>query len=93
MDHWCELARSLNHRALNSFVNMFERHRYAILNHREYPIHTGKLEGVTNKIKVIKSKAYGFRDLRYFELKIYKAFFNGEEPLIKNLKYIILMIR
>jgi transposase len=62
LDHWCELARSLNHRG--------------ILNHCEYPFHTGKLEGVNNKIKVIKRKAYGFHDLRYFTLKIYQAFFN-----------------
>ena len=62
--------------ALNSFVKMLERHRYGILNHCEYPIHNGKLEGVNNKIKVIKRKAYGFHDLRYFTLKIYQAFFN-----------------
>ena len=37
---------------------------------------TGKLEGINNKIKVIKRKAYGFHDLRYFTLKIYQAFFN-----------------
>jgi len=34
------------------------------------------LEGVNNKIKVIKRKAYGFHDLRYFTLKIYQAFTN-----------------
>jgi len=76
LDHLCALARSLNHLALNSFVKMLERHRYGILNHCEYPIHTGKLEGVNNKIKVIKRRAYGFHDLRYFTLKIYQAFFN-----------------
>jgi Transposase and inactivated derivatives len=46
------------------------------LSHCDYPIHNDKLEGVNNKIKVIKRKAYGFRDLRYFTLKIYQAFFN-----------------
>jgi transposase len=76
LDYWCELARSLNNRSLNSFVKMLERHRYGILNHCDYPVHTGKLEGVNNKIKVIKRKAYGFHDLRYFTLKIYHAFFN-----------------
>jgi len=44
--------------------------------HFEYPIHTGKIEGVNNKIKVIKRKAYGFHDVRYFTLKIYQAFSN-----------------
>ena len=76
LDHWCALARSLNHRALNKFAKMLERHRYGILNHCDYPIHTSVLEGVNNKIKVIKRKAYGFHDLRYFTLKIYQAFCN-----------------
>ncbi len=76
LDHWCSLARSLNHRSLNSFTRMLERYRYGILNHCDYPIHNGKLEGVNNKIKVIKRKAYGFHDLRYFTLKIYQAFYN-----------------
>jgi transposase len=76
LDQWCDLARSLNNRSVNSFVRMIERYRYGIINHCNYPIHTGKLEGVNNKIKVIKRKAYGFHDLRYFTLKIYQAFSN-----------------
>ena len=76
LDHWCDLARSLKIRSVNTFVKMLERYRYGIINHCDYPIHTGKLEGVNNKIKVIKRKAYGFHDLRYFTLKIYQAFSN-----------------
>ena len=76
LDQWCALARSLKQKALSAFANMLQRHRYGILNHCDYPIHTGKLEGVNNKIKVIKRKAYGFHDLRYFTLIIYQAFAN-----------------
>ncbi|MEA9423705.1 transposase, partial [Aeromonas caviae] len=39
-----------------------------------YPMHTSVLEGVNNKIKVIKRMAYGFRDSEYFFLKIKAAF-------------------
>jgi len=76
LDHWCELARSIKHPSVTGFARMLERYRYGILNHCDYPIHTGKLEGMNNKIKVIKRKAYGFHDLRYFTLKIYQAFYN-----------------
>jgi len=76
LDNWCALARTLKHPSVTSFAKMLERYQYGILNHCEYPIHTGKLEGVNNKIKVIKRKAYGFHDLRYFTLKIYQAFAN-----------------
>jgi transposase len=30
-------------------------------------------EGINNKIKVLKRRAYGFHDLRYFMLKILEA--------------------
>ena len=76
LDQWLKLARSLQNRSVNTFVRMLERYRYGIINHCDYPIHTGKLEGVNNKIKVIKRKAYGFHDQRYFTLKIYQAFYN-----------------
>jgi len=57
-------------------VSVYLCRPYGILNHCDYAIHNGKIEGVNNKIKVIKRKAYGFHDLRYFTLKIYQAFYN-----------------
>ena len=66
----------LNHPSVNAFTKMLERRRYGILNHCDLAIHTGKLEGVNNKIKIIKRNVYGFHDLRYFTLKIYQAFYN-----------------
>jgi len=76
LDQWCALARSLKNRAVTRFAKMLGRYRYGILNHCDYPLHTSVLEGVNNKIKVIKRKAYGFHDLRYFSLKIFQAFAN-----------------
>ena len=37
-------------------------------------LHTGILEGVNNKTKVIKRIAYGYRDEEYFFLRIRGAF-------------------
>ncbi|MCK6486628.1 MAG: transposase, partial [Phycisphaerae bacterium] len=45
-----------------------------ILSHCTYPLHTSLLEGINNKIKVIKRMAYGHRDEDYFFLKIRAAF-------------------
>ncbi|HEX9073507.1 MAG TPA: ISL3 family transposase [Pseudolabrys sp.] len=45
-----------------------------LLAHCEFPLHTSLLEGINNKIKVIKRMAYGFRDDAYFFLKIRAAF-------------------
>ena len=74
MEEWCGLARAVGHPALDRFADSLERHREGILNHCKYPIHTSKLEGINNKIKVIKRKAYGYHDERYFSLKVIQAF-------------------
>jgi transposase len=59
---------------LKDFARMLKRHLEGIINHCKYQIHTGILEGINNKIKVIKRIAYGFRDIEYFFLKIRGAF-------------------
>lgn len=56
------------------FAKKLERHLKGLLSHCRYPIHTSFIEGVNNKIKVIKRIAFGFRDLEYFFLKIRGAF-------------------
>jgi len=45
-----------------------------IINHARDPLHTSLLEGINNKIKVMKRMAYGYRDDDYFFLRIRAAF-------------------
>ncbi len=45
-----------------------------ILTSAIYPMSSGILEGVNNRIKVIKRMAYGFRGSAYYFLKIKAAF-------------------
>jgi transposase len=71
---WIALARTLRHHAVNHFCSTLKTHAYGILNHCDFAIHTSVLEGVNNKIKVIKRKAFGFHDVRYFTLKVFQAF-------------------
>ena len=42
-----------------------------ILNWFAFPISTGKLEGINNKIGTLKRAAYGYRDDAFFILKLY----------------------
>jgi len=74
IDEWCSLATHIGHPAVIRFSQRLKRYEYGILNHCKYPVHTSKLEGVNNKIKVIKRKSYGFHDERYFSLKVIQAF-------------------
>lgn len=76
LDYWCQLARESAIPELKKFVKMLLRHAYGIINHCRYPISTGRLEGINNKIKVMKRRAYGYHDLDYFKLKIMQATVN-----------------
>jgi transposase len=71
---WCVIAGQIKHPAIKRFIGRLRFFEYGILNHSDYPISTSRLEGVNNKIKVIKRRAYGFHDPHYFALKIKQAF-------------------
>lgn len=73
LDQWCELAAEVDHPLMRRYIGCLRRHEYGILNHCDHPIGTSPLEGVNNKIKVIKRKAYGFHDPKYFALKVKQA--------------------
>ena len=79
---WARKAwKSWRRRALRSgleplrrFALNLERYVEGILAHCRWPLGTNLIEGINNKIKVIKRMAYGFRDDGYFFLKIRAAF-------------------
>lgn len=74
LSHWCVIAFESAIEPVISFAKTLIKYSYGIINHCSYPIHTGRLEGINNKIKVIKRKAYGFHDIEYFSLVIKDAF-------------------
>jgi len=45
-------------------------HRQRILAWYDHRITTGPLEGLNNKIKVLKRRAYGYRDMPFFLLRV-----------------------
>ena len=71
---WKRRAMRSRIEQLKQFAQKLETHLDGILAHCRYQIHTGYLEGVNNKIKVIKRVAFGFRDMDYFFLKIRAMF-------------------
>ncbi len=68
---WIRKALSSGISLLYRFARKLIRHAAGILNYFDFPISTAKVEGINNRIKVIKRKAYGYRDMDYFMLKIY----------------------
>jgi transposase len=70
LEDWCQRARASGITILAKLANTIARARTGLLAWFDHPISTGPLEGLNNKIKVLKRRAYGYRDLEYFKLKI-----------------------
>ena len=71
---WKRRAMRSGLQPLRHFARCLEPYLPGILAHCRWPLGTNLVEGINNKIKVIKRMAYGFRDDAYFFLKIRAAF-------------------
>ncbi len=58
LEHWCSIAKESTIRPVIAFANTLKKYAYEIINHCKFPIHISRMEGINNKIKVIKRKAY-----------------------------------
>lgn len=63
---WFEAAKESSIEALVHFAELKEKRLEGLIAHATYPISTGKLEGLNNKIKVAKRVGYGYRNDDYF---------------------------
>ena len=57
----------------NSVIETVRNYLYGIINYFKYKITNAASEGFNTKITVLKRRAYGFRDLEYFKLKILQS--------------------
>ena len=76
LDNILTILNNTRIKILKNFAKTLKKHAYGILNHCKFKIHTSFIEGINNKIKVIKRKAYGFHDVEYFSLIIKDSFGN-----------------
>jgi transposase len=71
LSSWIERATATGLPHFRKLSATLKNHALQVLSWFHYPISTGPLEGLNNKIKVLKRQAYGFRDLDYFRLRLY----------------------
>lgn len=71
---WQAMALSSAIEPLIRFAKRLSLYWRGILARMRWPMHTGQLEGINNRIKVMKRMAYGYRDSDFFFLKIKAAF-------------------
>ncbi|KCV00262.1 ISL3 family transposase, partial [Bordetella holmesii] len=73
-DHWLQQAQGSGIAALAHFALKLKAYLHGILSRCRHRLNTSIVEGINNTIKVIKRRAYGYRDQEYFFLKIRSAF-------------------
>ncbi|MDR5865367.1 ISL3 family transposase [Halomonas koreensis] len=71
---WSEMALGSGIEALVGFTRKLAPYLDGIVSSARHQLNTSVLEGMNNRIKVIKRMAYGYRDTAYFFLKIRAAF-------------------
>lgn len=71
---WFAKATASGIAPLARFARKLEPYLNGIVSSARWKLNTSVLEGINNRIKVIKRMAYGFRDDAYFFLKIRAAF-------------------
>jgi transposase len=80
-ERWLRTAEESGVGMLKRFAQTMREHRAGILNYYEERITTAALEGTNAKIRVMQRRAYGLRDEKYLELKIYAL----HETKMKNI--------
>ena len=71
LETWAKEAYATGLRQFRKLADSLLRHKEGLLSYFAHRITTGPLEGLNNKIKVLKRQAYGFRDKEYFRLRLY----------------------
>lgn len=70
---WFENIYSNGLEEFNEVINTMQHYLEGILNYFRYGMTNAIAEGFNTKINVIKRRAFGFKDLEYFMLKIYQS--------------------
>lgn len=70
-NEWVRIAQESGQRQLIKMATTLKAHKWGILSWYNHCISSGKVEGINNKIKVMKRNAYGFRDEEYFKLRLF----------------------
>ena len=73
LNKWIDNVIETGIEEFKSVLETIQNFLYGIVNYFKYKLTNAASEGFNTKITVIKRRAYGFRDLEYFKLKILQS--------------------
>ena len=71
LDEWVKQAIESKIQPLVKMASTIRAYKTYILTWYDHYITNGTIEGINNKIKVLKRQIYGFRNEEYFKLRLY----------------------
>lgn len=74
IDEWTEKVKMLNNKYLNIFIKTLTNWKSYVLNYFTTRLTTSIIEGMNNKIKMIKRLGFGFTNFTNFKIRIMIAF-------------------
>ena len=73
LENWKKNVHESNIEEFEKLLKTLEHYWYGIENYFTHRVTNGASEGYNNKINIIKRRAYGFKDIEYFKLKILQS--------------------
>jgi transposase len=73
IDQWIKNVTDSGIEQFTPVIKTLKRYMYGVINYFKHRLTNAASEGFNNKINIIKRRAYGFKDLEYFMLKIYQS--------------------
>jgi len=70
LDIWIDRAENSGIAVLKTMARTLRMCRQGLLNWYQHPISTGPLEGFNNKAQTMKRQAYGYRNMKFYTLKL-----------------------
>jgi transposase len=70
---WKENVKKAKIKEFSKLLKTLKHYQFGIDNYFRHHVTNGASEGYNNKINIIKRRAYGFKDLEYFKLKILQS--------------------
>jgi len=73
LENWKKNVHESKIEEFQKLLKTLEHYWYGIENYFTHHVTNGASEGYNNKINIIKRRAYGFKDIEYFKLKILQS--------------------
>ena len=81
--NWVKKCLASGIKEIEEFGRKFTKHIENIIHAANLGLSNSVLEGCNNRAKKILAISYGFRDLKYYFLKLFQAF-QGKDQLVKS---------